>query len=172
MIWRTPSNFLACAALLILVASPAPACTGDCDGSCDVTVEEIVTLITIAMTGGAESCTAGDADGSGAIDVAEIVTATRELVHGCSCWPAPDCGDGYIESGEDCDDGGTCVRGTHAGVPCIDDRDCGLNEMGVCVDGEDEGQDCFADSDCRDSMCRRCRPVGGDGCSATCTAER
>src|SRR5262245_52754096 len=59
-------------------------CTGDCDASSSVTVDEIVTMVTIAL-GDAEvsACDAGDADGNGAITVDEIITAVTSALNGC-----------------------------------------------------------------------------------------
>jgi hypothetical protein len=63
---------------------PAVVCTGDCDGSHDVTVDEIVTLVAIALgTSEVSDCTAGDKDGSSTIEVDEIVAALRRSLDGC-----------------------------------------------------------------------------------------
>ena len=43
------------------------------------------------------------------------------------------CGNGIIDPGEDCDDGGTCIGGTNAGTHCTAETDCLGN--GVCVGG-------------------------------------
>jgi hypothetical protein len=59
-------------------------CVGDCNGDGEVTVEEIVRIVNIAL--GAESidaCPAADADGSGTITVDEIVTAVGNALNGC-----------------------------------------------------------------------------------------
>jgi len=64
-------------------------CVGDCDGSADVTVNELVTMVGIALDGSPLSeCTAGDADGSGDIAVTEIVAAVNSALNGCST-PVP-----------------------------------------------------------------------------------
>ncbi len=60
------------------------ACVGDCNGDNSVTVDEIVTMVNIAL-GIAEvsSCTAGDANGSRSITVDEIITALNNALTGC-----------------------------------------------------------------------------------------
>ncbi|MBI1815023.1 MAG: hypothetical protein HYR72_08605 [Deltaproteobacteria bacterium] len=69
-------------------------------------------------------------------------------------WAAPHgawavCGDAVVDSGEDCDDGGTCPSGDHAGARC----------PASVTDGVDCGADIV------------CKPAGGDGCAANCTTE-
>ena len=64
--------------------TPTVACTGDCDGSGDVTISEIITMVNIALGSGPLSdCTAGDVDGNGAIEVNEIVAAVNSALNGC-----------------------------------------------------------------------------------------
>jgi len=61
-----------------------PACTGDCDSSSAVTVNELVTLVNIALGNTPLStCTAGDADGSGDITINEVIAATNNALNGC-----------------------------------------------------------------------------------------
>jgi hypothetical protein len=59
-------------------------CVGDCGGSYTVAVDDILTLVNIAV-GGAElsACTAGDANGDGRITVDEILTAVNNALNGC-----------------------------------------------------------------------------------------
>jgi hypothetical protein len=54
------------------------------------------------------------------------------------------CGDGTIDPGETCDDGGQCVG------------------------GDDDGRSCTSDLQCPGGVCR---PVRGDGCSEDCQIE-
>lgn len=64
--------------------TPLKVCGGDCDGSSDVTVDELVRMISIAV--GLESgdaCVAGDTDESGTITVDEIVKAVVTALDGC-----------------------------------------------------------------------------------------
>jgi hypothetical protein len=59
-------------------------CTGDCDGSSDVAISEIITMVNIALGNAPLSaCTAGDADGSGTIEINEIILAVNNALNGC-----------------------------------------------------------------------------------------
>lgn len=61
-----------------------PACVGDCDGSGDVTVDEILVMVNIGLEADAVgSCPAGDPDGSGTITVDEILAAVNNALEGC-----------------------------------------------------------------------------------------
>lgn len=81
------SAILAAAVGLTLVTGRTeaqPACLGDCDGSGAVTVDEIITMVNIALgQGSVDSCPAGDSDGSGTITVDEIVSGTNNALTGC-----------------------------------------------------------------------------------------
>jgi hypothetical protein len=62
----------------------AAACVGDCDGSGDVTVNELITMVNIALGSALVStCPAGDADGSGDITVTEIIAAVNNALGMC-----------------------------------------------------------------------------------------
>ena len=64
-------------------------CTGDCDRSHEVTVNEIITMVNIGLGNAALStCTAGDANGSGEITVNEIIAAVNNGLNGCPGSPA------------------------------------------------------------------------------------
>lgn len=55
---------------------------GDCDGSGEVTVDELMVLVNIALDAAAlTACPAGDADGSGGITVDEIITAVNNALN-------------------------------------------------------------------------------------------
>lgn len=81
------------------------------------------------------------------------------------------CGNALVETGlgEECDDGGICIGGPNAGTPCIGDGACEGN--GVCVGGAKAESGCVDDFACPEGRCVHCRPFGGDGCAANCTAE-
>ncbi len=76
---------------LTLLASPTPAppptpgpCVGDCNGDGMVTVDEIVTLVNIALgNGSVTDCPVGDANGDGQITVDEILLAVNNALNGC-----------------------------------------------------------------------------------------
>lgn len=63
--------------------TPIP-CAGDCDGSDSVTVEEIITLVNIALgTQPPAICVAGDRNGDAAVTVDEILIAVNLALLGC-----------------------------------------------------------------------------------------
>lgn len=81
------ARLLTAAALVTALPLPAaarPPCTGDCDGSHTVTVDEIVMLANIAL-GNSElhTCDAGDTNGDGSVTVDEIVAAVMDALVGC-----------------------------------------------------------------------------------------
>lgn len=69
-------------------ASPTPVvgcCAGDCSGDGEVSVDELVLLVNIALGNTAESnCLLGDVDGDGQITIDEIDTAVNRTLHGCT----------------------------------------------------------------------------------------
>jgi hypothetical protein len=75
---------------LDLAVQPSVAgCTGDCDGSGAVTVDEIVTMIRQALGAAGDGvCPAGDRSADGEVTVDEIATAVHNLlVDGCTADP-------------------------------------------------------------------------------------
>ena len=75
----------ALAAMLLMGSAPAAAqpCIGDCGGDGLVTVDEIVTLVNLALTGGTAGCGAGDGNLDGSITVDEVITAVNFALTGC-----------------------------------------------------------------------------------------
>jgi hypothetical protein len=65
-------------------APPAPSCVGDCSGNAQVTVDDILTMVNIAL-GNADviTCDAGDGNQDGQITVDEILTAVYNALNGC-----------------------------------------------------------------------------------------
>jgi hypothetical protein len=64
--------------------SPGPPCAGDCNGTGTVTVDEILTMVNIALGNTpVTGCEAGDANHDGQITVDEILTAVNNALNGC-----------------------------------------------------------------------------------------
>lgn len=138
-------------------------CVGDCSDDGEVTVDEIVLMVNLALGGGTDGCTNGDANLDGQITVDEIITAVNNALTGCP-------GSGGQDA-EECDNGGICIGGNTAGMECTSDETCGLDQPGVCVGGTQDFIGCDSDADCDGGVCTRCKTFGGDGCSANCTLE-
>ncbi len=60
------------------------ACVGDCDGPGSVTVNELITMVNIALGNtDASHCTAGDANQDGTIAINELIAAVNSSLNGC-----------------------------------------------------------------------------------------
>ena len=71
-------------ATLAPTVTPTPSCAGDCDGSGEVTVAEIITLVNVALNNAdVTACLAGDRNHDGQITVNEIVEAVNAALNGC-----------------------------------------------------------------------------------------
>jgi hypothetical protein len=59
-------------------------CVGNCNGDSEVTVDELITMVNIAL-GNAQvaACVPGDANGDGEITINEIVSAVNGALNGC-----------------------------------------------------------------------------------------
>lgn len=62
--------------------SPVP-CVGDCDNDGNVTVDEILAMVNIALGASIDMCRAGDQNGDDDITVDELVTAVTNALDGC-----------------------------------------------------------------------------------------
>lgn len=86
---------LLCLVLMGAAPTAAQPCAGDCDGDGEVTIDQVLTLVNIALGGGAtSSCEAGDVDGDGSITIDEIVAAVSNALSGCQ---GPNVAGGWIE---------------------------------------------------------------------------
>ena len=118
---------LALAVVLTLTVRTAAAqmCVGDCNMSDDVTINELVVLVNIVLGSAQPSACANGIPSGSAVTVPLLVKAVNNLLNGCHPAPTPTpggiehlCGNGTVDSGEDCDNGGTCIGGTNAGTAC------------------------------------------------------
>jgi len=67
-----------------ITPTATPACAGDCDHSGNVTIDELLTLVNIALgTTPPAACLAGDLDRSGDITVDEILVAVNVALNRC-----------------------------------------------------------------------------------------
>ncbi len=59
-------------------------CSGDCDGGGEVSSDELITMVNVAL-GAADvsACTAGDADQDGTIAIDELIAAVNSALNGC-----------------------------------------------------------------------------------------
>ena len=62
----------------------ASSCVGDCTGDGAVTVDELLTMVNVALgLANATACPAGDANGDGAITIEEILAAINNALNNC-----------------------------------------------------------------------------------------
>lgn len=85
-LWPEPSPGAAggalCRAVFDQALNPAP-CPGDCDGSSDVGVDEVLRGVKMALGLEVKGCPGIDASGDGLITVDEVVTALGYALEGC-----------------------------------------------------------------------------------------
>jgi cysteine-rich repeat protein len=138
---RTALRAALVAAFVLWTTPLAARCTGDCDGSGAVTVDEVLTGVNIALGNAPlDTCSAFDANGDHAVTVDEILAAVNNALNGCPIvatptatptatatvlrltpTPPPGCGNGVVDFnlGETCDDGNTIDDdGPKAVNPC------------------------------------------------------
>jgi cysteine-rich repeat protein len=87
-----------------LVPTPTPthrtnACVGDCNGDHHATVDELITMVNMALTNGPVShCLAGDGNHDGAITIDELVEAVNNALDGCPVQPVPNASPTFTET--------------------------------------------------------------------------
>jgi hypothetical protein len=86
--FRTLVVALSTCTLLLPCRAPAQACVGDCDSDDHVTVDEILSMVNIALGNTPISaCRAGDANDDGQITIDEILAAVNNALNGCPPLP-------------------------------------------------------------------------------------
>lgn len=100
------------AACIQLVGRPVEAivvseCSGDCDGSGTVDVDDLVLSVLIALEKAPLGmCEGADRNADADLTIDELTTSVRHALEGCPQRPlSPFCGDGIVDRNEDCDDG-------------------------------------------------------------------
>jgi cysteine-rich repeat protein len=72
-------------ALLVVPAAAAPQpCTGDCNGNGEVTVDELITGVNIALGSAAVDSCPAFADGAGVVDISQLIRAVNNALGICS----------------------------------------------------------------------------------------
>lgn len=78
----TRGNLGAPREMVVQVGTP---CAGDCNGDFQVTVDELLTAVNIALgRQGVANCTAADLNGDGVVTVDEIIAAVNSALNGCA----------------------------------------------------------------------------------------
>jgi YVTN family beta-propeller protein len=107
----------------------AVACSGDCNGDGTVTIDEILTIVNIALGNtGVSACGAADANHDGYITVDEALLAVNNALNGCHPLPTPTPTPTFGGCGDTCD-GRTCLASVF-----------GL--IGTCTGVSEQGCDC------------------------------
>ncbi|MDX2170233.1 MAG: hypothetical protein SF182_24390 [Deltaproteobacteria bacterium] len=84
---RRPFGLTVLLAAALLAATPALACTGDCNGDGEVTIEELMKGVNIDLGAAPMAeCPVWDAAGDGAVTVDELLAGVKAAIDGC---PAP-----------------------------------------------------------------------------------
>ena len=195
------------ATTLAAVAAEAQ-CPGDCNDDNRTAINELVQCVNIALDQQPLSnCMVCDTNGDGRVSINELVQSVNAALNGCPDVPTPtptvpvdtptpeatdtpisdSCGDGIVDTGEECDDGTQCGAGGSFGDPCTVDADCGEDvEPGTCRTRDGDGcqascslpicGDGITDNQggtCTDGTCVSPNPFNGDSCSvdADCAGE-
>ncbi len=87
--FRTRWFVSVCLVLAFMVSrAPAQTCAGDCDGNGHVTVNELVTAVSITLgNAGVDLCPVADRDGNERVTVDEVVAAVGSALSDCSSHP-------------------------------------------------------------------------------------
>jgi hypothetical protein len=79
---------LACVFCLAAGGAGAQQCSGDCDDDGNVTIDELIAAVTLALGGGVVSdCSAADQNGDGQVTIDELIAAATNALNGCP--PSP-----------------------------------------------------------------------------------
>jgi hypothetical protein len=99
-------------------------CYGDCDHDGMVTVDEILQGVNVVFGLIPFSCAALDANRNGAVEIDDLIKAVIAALDGCS---GGFCGNGFVDSGEVCEQGSFCRGGCTGDPPLCVDIGCTLD---------------------------------------------
>jgi hypothetical protein len=69
----------------VLLAAGQPICAGDCDGNGQVTVDEILRGVNVALGAATiAACVVADGDGDGQVTIDELIGAVNAALSGCA----------------------------------------------------------------------------------------
>lgn len=88
----TPTATATLTAVATATTPPTPtptllssSCAGDCNGDHSVTIDEILTLVSISLgDAGPSGCAAGDVNHDGVVTIDELLLAVRDALNGCA----------------------------------------------------------------------------------------
>ena len=121
---RVRPAFIA-AAFAALTSAPGLAAVGDCSGSGQVRISDVITAVNVALGDTPlEACRSVDADGDGAVAVNELITAVLYALGVLPGDGGERCGNAGVDPTEQCDDGNLYDRDG-----C--DSSCRLEGIGV-----------------------------------------
>lgn len=80
------ATLLLCATLVAILGSgrASAQCVGDCNGDGEVTINELILGVNIALGNKPLSeCPAADANGDGEVTIGELIQAVKDVINGC-----------------------------------------------------------------------------------------
>ena len=129
-VWLGAAGLAAISWLVTPLHAQEP-CAGDCDGSEAVAINELVRCVNIVL-GSADlsTCDACDVDDSGEVRVNELIAAVNAALTQCGGGGTARCGNGTVETGEECDDGNN-FGGDPVAMPCSANCTFESERMGI-----------------------------------------
>ena len=97
-----------CVALLWSSVGSAQTCAGDCNDDKMTAINELISCVNIALDSApVTTCQACDVNGDGMVTINELIASVGVALDPSNCQTPPPglCGNGTMDSGEECDDG-------------------------------------------------------------------
>jgi Cys-rich repeat protein len=148
---RTAASVLGALALVVMLAVSAPAsempCVGDCNGDCEVNINELILCVNIALgMQPIDACEACDCQNNGMVPINCLILSVSNSLNGCGPQPTPTATPVVTERTRNFVVGSNVAFGVGGGcnncdnqqescVPCINDTDCPSGQ--TCAPGMD-----------------------------------